>query len=168
MPTLKEHLMIKTSKSDRRQYRRYLVKKRIFAVVRSENHQLRRIDRMSKGEIAFAVFKSNPPRMGEIIEISRGGLSFSYIENKADLSDFSEMDILFVDEDFHLTHLPFKPVEDTEIVDSKRIRTLQMKRQTVKFKKLSTRQKKQLEYILDNFTIGEVPKKSSKQVWGSG
>jgi hypothetical protein len=43
-----------------------------------------------------------------------------------------------------------------------------MKRQTVKFKNLSARQKKQLEYILDNFTIGEVPKQNRKQVWGSG
>jgi c-di-GMP-binding flagellar brake protein YcgR len=136
--------------------------------VRSENHQLRRIDKMSKGEIAFAVFKSNPPRMGEIIEISRGGLSFSYIDNATDLTDFSEMDILFVDEDFHLTHLPFKTVEDEAIVDSNRIHTFQMKRQTVKFKNLSDRQKKQLEYVLKNFTTGEVPKQGSKQVWGSG
>lgn len=160
--------MIKTSRTDRRRHRRYFVKKRIFAVVRSEHHQLNRIDRMSKGEIAFAVFKSNPPRMGEIIEISRGGLSFSYIDNETDLSDFNEMDILFVDEDFHLTQLPFKPVQDTAIVDSNRIRTLQMKRQTVKFNKLSACQKKQLEYVLKNFTTGEVPKQGRKQVWGSG
>jgi hypothetical protein len=160
--------MIKAKKTDRRQHRRFFVKKRIFAVVRSDDHQLHRIDEMSKGEIAFAVFKSNPPKMGEIIEISRGGLSFSYIENEADLSDFKEMDILFVDEDFHLTQLQFKPVDDTAIIDSNRIRTLQMKRQTVKFKDLSAMQKKQLEYVLENFTTGEVPKQSSKQVWGSG
>jgi hypothetical protein len=160
--------MIKKNRTDRRQHRRFFVKKRIFAVVRSDNHQLNRIDEMSKGEIAFAVFKSHPPRMGEIIEISRGGLSFSYIENEADLADFSEMDILFVDEDFHLSQLPFKPVEDTAITDSNRIRTLQMKRQTVKFKNLSAWQKKQLEYVLEHFTTGEVPKQGSKQVWGSG
>jgi hypothetical protein len=160
--------MIKINRTDRRRHRRYFVKKRIFAVVRSENHQLNRIDRMSKGEIALAVFKSNPPRMGEIIEISRGGLSFSYIDKETDLSDFSEMDILFVDEDFHLTQLPFKPIGDTAIVDTNRIRTLEMKRQTVKFKNLSARQKKQLEYVLKNFTTGEVPKLGRKQVWGSG
>ena len=160
--------MITSKRKDRRQHRRYFVRKRIFAVVRSENHQLNRIDEMSKGEIAFAVFKSNPPRMGEIIEISRGGLSFSYIENEADLTAFDEMDILFVDEDFHLTQLPFKPVEDTAIKDSNRVRTLSMKRQTVKFKDLSACQKKQLEYVLKNFTTGEVPKNVSKQVWGSG
>jgi hypothetical protein len=43
-----------------------------------------------------------------------------------------------------------------------------MKRQTVKFKKLSAWQKKQLEYVLNNFTTGEVPKPGRKQVWGSG
>ena len=160
--------MINRKDEDRRQHRRYFVKKRLFAVVRSDNHQLNRIHEMSKGEIAFAVFKSNPPRMGEIIEISRGGLSFSYIEKEADLSDFDEMDILFVDEDFHLRQLPFKPIEDTVIIEKDRVRTLQMKRQTVKFKGLSAGQMKQLEYVLENFTTGEVKKNSSKQVWGSG
>ena len=160
--------MTNREEKDRRQHRRYFVKKRIFAVVRSDNHQLNHIDEMSNGEIAFAVFKSNPPKMGEIIEISRGGLSFSYIENEADLSDFDEMDILFVDEDFHLRQLPFKPVQDTEIIEKNRVRTLQMKRQTVKFKGLTAGQKKQLEYVLKNFTTGEVKKNSRKQVWGSG
>lgn len=160
--------MVKSKQEDRRKYRRYFVRKRIFAVVRSDNHQLNRIDKMSNGEIAFAVFKSNPPKMGEIIEISRGGLSFSYIENEADLSKFDEMDILFVDEDFHLSQVPFKPVEDTAIVEKNRVRTIPMKRQTVKFKGLSDRQKKQLDYVLKNFTTGEVKKNSRNQVWGSG
>lgn len=160
--------MTKLQKLDRRQYQRYFVKKRLFAVVRSDNYQLNSINDMSKGEIAFAVFKSNPPRMGEIIEISLGGLSFSYIEKEADLTDSTELDILFVDEDFYLRQLPFKPVLDTAIIDSHRVRTLPMKRQTVKFKGLSALQKKQLEYVLKNFTIGEVTQTSSKQVWGSG
>jgi hypothetical protein len=160
--------MIRLQQLDRRQYQRYFVRKRLFAVVRSDNHQLNSIDDMSKGEIAFAVFKSHPPRMGEIIEISLGGLSFSYIEKEADLTEASELDILFVDEGFHLRQLPFKPVLDTAIIDSNRVRTLPMKRQTVKFKGLSELQKKQLEYVLKNFTIGEVTQTSSKQVWGSG
>ncbi len=148
--------MAKNKHKQKRESRRYYVKERVFAVVRSKNHQLDQIDKMSQGEIAFAVIKSNPPKMGEIIEISRGGLSFTYIENEADLSKFKEMDILFADEDFHLSRLPFQPVEDTVIQEERHFHPLLMKRQTVKFDELSSQQKTKLEHIIRNFTTGEV------------
>ena len=148
--------MVDNEKLKRRENQRYYVKKRVFAVVRSKHHQLDGIDKMSQGEIAFAVIKSNPPKMGQIVEISRGGLSFTYIENEADLSKFNEMDILFADEDFHLSRLPFKPVEDTAIHEESHFHPLSMKRQTVKFDALSYHQKRKLDHIIRNFTIGEV------------
>lgn len=143
---------------DRRKNQRYYVKNHVFAVVRSKNHQLDQIEKMSKGEIAFAVIKSNPPKMGEITEISRNGLSFTYIENETDLSKFKEMDILFADEDFHLSRLSFKPVKDSAIKDERHFHPLSMKRQTVKFNNLSTVQQTKLEHMIKNFTTGEVPK----------
>lgn len=144
--------------ADRRENQRYYVKNHVFAVVRSKDHQLDQIDKMSKGEIAFAVIKSNPPRMGEITEISRNGLSFTYIENETDLSEFKEMDILFADEDFHLSRLPFKPVKDSAIHEEQHFHPLTMKQQTVKFNKLSFVQQTKLEHMIKNFTIGEVPR----------
>lgn len=139
-----------------RENKRYYVKARIFAVIRSKNLQLDKIERMSKGEIAFAVIKSQPPKMGEITEISRGGLSFTYVENEADLSKFNEMDILFTDEDFHLSRIPFKPVEDTVIREDHHFQPLLMRRQTVKFDALSSKQIKKLDHMIKNYTTGEV------------
>ena len=51
---------------ERREHKRYFAKNHLFAVIRSDHHQLKKIDKMSKGEIAFALLKSNPSKMGEI------------------------------------------------------------------------------------------------------
>ena len=159
--------MANTQTKDRRRHKRYYVKNRTFAVVRSENHLLDQINTMSKGEIALAVIKSNPPKMGEIIEISRGGLSFSYVENEAGLDHLHEMDILFVDEDFHLSRVLFKPIEDSVIEDDAPFNALSMKRLTVQFTDLTPKQKLKIEHFIKNFTTQEVPSLSGKQVWGS-
>lgn len=153
---------------ERREHKRYFVKNRLFAVVRSNDHQLRQIDKMSNGEIAFALIKSNPPKMGEIIEISRGGLSFSYIDNERDLAALGELDILFAEKDFHLSRLPFKEVEDADMVDDSPFNAISMKRLTVKFEELSPKQKRKIDHLLSNYTTGEVPDAISKQAWGSG
>jgi c-di-GMP-binding flagellar brake protein YcgR len=153
---------------DRREHKRYFAKNRLFAVIRSNDHQLKKIDNMSRGEIAIALLKSNPPKMGEIIEISRGGLTFSYIDNERDLKARGELDILFAEKDFHLSRLPFKQVEDAEVIDDSPFSALSMKRLTVKFKELSPKQKRKIDHLLSNYTTGEVKGKKSKQAWGSG
>lgn len=153
---------------DRREYKRYFVKNRVFAVVRSENHQLKHIKKMSNGEIALAIIKSNPLKMGEITEISRNGLAFSYVENEAELTDFSELDIVFAEKDFHLSRLPFIPVEDTSLLDDGPFNALSMKRMTVRFEDLTKRQKRQIDHVLSHYTTGEIPHSYNKQAWGSG
>lgn len=153
---------------DRREHTRYFAKNHLFAVVRSEHHQLKHIDKMSKGEIAFAIIKSNPIKMGDIIEISRGGLSFNYIENEEILSGFKELDIIFAEKNFHLTRLPFIAVEDTSLLDEGPFNALSMKRMTIQFKDLTRRQKEKIEHLINNYTIGEVSDLGSKQAWGSG
>ncbi len=141
---------------DRREHRRYLAKNRLFAVVRSNDHQLTKIENMSKGEIAFALLRSKPPKMGEIVEISRGGLTFHYIDNERGLKALDELDILSAENDFHLSRLPFKEVEDAEVIDDSPFNALAMKRFTVKFRELTPSQKQKIEHLLSNYTTGEV------------
>lgn len=148
--------MSKNNKPERRQYKRYQLKNRIFALVRSGDHQLDRINSMSRGQIAFAVIKSNPTKMGRIVEISRGGLSFHYIENETDLDQFAEMDILFTDENFHLRQVPFKLIKDSVLKDDMPFDALNMKRLAVQFKGLTAEQKLLLEHMLENYTADEV------------
>lgn len=157
---------VKRQKQSR--HKRFYAKDRVFAVVRPRNLKLKQLKKMSKGEAALAIIKSKPPKMGEIMEISRGGLSFSYIENETDLTNFNEMDILFVEKDFHLRRLPFVPIEDTAIKEDGYIDALAMKRLTVQFKGLTPYQKDQLDHVLEHYTTGEVlPRNDNKQVWGS-
>jgi hypothetical protein len=157
-----------TDVKDRREHKRYLAKHHLFAVVRSEHHQLKHIDKMSKGEIAFAIIKSNPIKMGDVIEISRGGLSFNYIENEEKLTGFKELDIIFAEKDFHLRRLPFIAIEDTALLDEGPFNALSMKRMTVQFQDLTSQQQEKIEHLINNYTIGEVPEIGSKQAWGCG
>ncbi len=140
--------------------KRYFVEGRIFAVVRSNNHQLKHIKNMSQGEIAFAVIKSDPPRMGQIIDAGRDGLSFSYIENGKRLPRTSEMDILFAEKEFHLSRLPFEPIDETVEDEKRPFSTHSMKRMTVQFGELTPFQQRQIDHLLEHFTTGEVPEHS--------
>lgn len=154
-------------KQERRQHKRYRTKKLIFAVVCSNIQQLEKIKNMSKGEIALAVMKSKPACMGEIVEISRNGLSFHHIDNGADLSEFSEMDILYADEDFHLSRLPFRTVKVTNVEGDVPFDVLSMKQLTVQFIGLTTKQEAQLDHLLEHYTSPKGSVILGKQVWGS-
>jgi len=90
--------------------------------------------------------------MGEIVEISRSGLSFSYIATDRRLNQHCEMDILFLDEDFHLSHLPFQAIEDRSIASDSDFDVLRMKHLAVKFGGLTNKQKIKLDYLLKNYT----------------
>jgi hypothetical protein len=135
--------------------RRSTLKKHSFAVVRSKNHLLDEIDSLSKGEIAFTVIKSKPPRMGRIVEISRNGLTFDYIENDEICSRKAEMDILVVDDNFHIRRLPFELVKDALLEADVPFNSLTMKRMTVQFNSLTYHQKRKLDHFLEHYTSGK-------------
>ena len=135
--------------------RRYTLKKHSFAVVRSKNHLLDKIDSLSKGEIAFTIIKSKPLRMGRIVEISRHGLTFDYIENDEICSKNAEMDILVVDDNFHIRRLPFELVKDALIEADMPFDSLTMKRMTVQFNSLTYHQKRKLDHFLEHYTSGK-------------
>jgi hypothetical protein len=137
------------------------MKNRIFAVIHSNVHheQLGKLKEMSKGELALAILKSKPARMGEIVEISQEGLSFQHVENDADITKFSEMDILYTDDDFHLSRLPIKAVKETAVEADVPFDVLSMTKLTVKFKGLTRKQKGQLNHLLENYVS---PKKTTR------
>ena len=68
-----------------------------------------------------------------------------------------EMDILFVDENFHLRRIPFKIIGDTVIPKDGPFSTLAMNRLTVQFEDLTVEQMNLLNHMIQNFTTGEVP-----------
>lgn len=152
----RDDLRLNAAAINRRRHKRYLVNNRVFAIVRSDDHLLERIESMSKGEIAMAIIKSKPQCMGEIVEISRSGLTFRYIDTDRILEKNCEMDILFIDENFHLSRLPFKTVGDRSIAGDAPFDVIRMKDLTVKFETLTRRQKQKLEHLLNHLTTGRV------------
>jgi hypothetical protein len=143
---------------ERRKYKRYRAKKLTFAVVRSDCAacEIDCIDQMSRAEVALAVFKSKPAKMGQIDDLSLEGLSFSYIDDIADdLDESKTLDILFVDDNFFLTRLPFEIVQEYEIDDERTFSPITMRRRSVAFGNLTSDQRNKLDYFITSHTTGE-------------
>jgi hypothetical protein len=93
-------------------------------------------------------------KVGPIIDVSRGGLAFRYI-GSAESNGGSYLDMFLADKDFFLRQVQFKPMWDSKIVDEKPSSSVTMRRQGVRFKKLTHYQRSQLEYFIQNHTMGE-------------
>ena len=155
------------SNTERRQHKRYLPRQRAFVLVDAKNNGFDQIDKMSKGQIGIAVFKSKPAKMGRILEISRTGLSFSYIANGSDEIENQQLDILLADENFLLPKLKFKPVKTSEDETETPFNPLSIKKQSVRFVGLTARQQSKLDYFLRKYTTVE-NKNNGKQAQGNG
>jgi len=140
---------------ERRKHNRLKVKDGAFAMIVPAPAKLDQIQDMSMGEIALAVLKAKPIQMGQIVNISKGGLAFCYIDSKEKSNVLSELDILFAHDAFYLNNVPFRTISDFDTVSRFTIGTFKMKQQGVQFKKMNSSQLAQLNYFVQNHTIGE-------------
>jgi len=141
---------MQTEKSpiERRRHKRFSSKNGAFAVVHSSGTSMNRFKKMSMGQIASAVYKSNPSKVGRIVDLSRGGLSFCYIDDHNSGADNLKMDILSAHDDFYLGRLPFKIVRDESAGAA--YSPLKLKQQRVAFRELTSDQKRRLDDFLKN------------------
>jgi hypothetical protein len=109
---------------------------------------------------SFVSLGSNGSILGQILDVSMGGLSFRYIGD--DSKNGSHLDIFSTEHGFHLGKVPFKPVADFEI-DNRLLCKIggkahphcrTMRRGSVRFHKLSRKQKSQLKNFLQNYAVG--------------
>jgi hypothetical protein len=110
---------------------------------------------------SFVSLGSKGSVLGQILDVSMGGLSFRYIGDESD--NGSHLDIFSTEHHFHLGKVPFKPVKDFEIDNQvlykmggkahPHCRT--MRRGSVKFHKLSRKQKSQLKNFIKNHATRE-------------
>ncbi len=107
---------------------------------------------------AFAVLGPHVKNLGRIIDISKGGLAFSYHEKGEPLHKLFELDILLADNGFYLDKVPFNAVWDFQIVidEEAPASSLAPRSCGVQFGALSDDQKSQLDYFIQNYTLGEV------------
>ncbi len=135
---------------ERRTCKRFQVKVHAFALIRSASSQpICLIDR-SMGEIACDVFRSKPIKLGRINNISMGGRVFRYIESQAQSNKSSVLDILYADCGYYLGNVSFKTISDIELSEDVPIDSVKMKQLRMQFKKITPKQKIQLDYFIRN------------------
>jgi len=104
---------------------------------------------------AFAVLGPHSTKIGQIIDVSMGGVAFGYIAGKEPPDTSFELGILFAEDSFHLTKIPFKTISDQEAKEVP-FSTLTMRRCGLQYGKLTPSQISQLQHFIRNCTTGEV------------
>ena len=133
---------------ERRKHKRIKVKEGVFAVIRGPSGRLDHFSKMSMGEIAVSVYKSNPVKLGQIKNISVGGLAFHYISAKSSLDGPFELDILMTEKNIYLHNVPFEIISDKLIEKKPRVQAMPIKRTSLRFVNLSDQQLSKLQYIV--------------------
>jgi hypothetical protein len=137
---------------ERRLTKRYRVNSRAFALLRAGPDGLLNPEAMNMGDIALAVFKSNPAKYGQIGDISMDGLSFSYIEELGRIQDSEVLDILMADIGFYLGGVAFESISDFKETDGFDVGPIKMRRSGLRFKRMTTNQKNQLKEFIRSLT----------------
>jgi hypothetical protein len=101
---------------------------------------------------AVAVLRPSVDKRGPIIDISMGGLAFSYVTSKDSSNRSSRLDILLPDLSFYLAHMPIRTVSDFKVTSESPFRSIESRRRSVQFGKMTQEQMSQLERFIQNHT----------------
>ena len=124
------------------------------AHARKEFDEHRRHKRFQVPQGVFVGFGPHANKVGQIVDVSMGGLAYRYVGCE-ESSGGSHLDIFVTDNDFYLGAVPFKTVCDLQVVDRASASPMTMRRCGVQFRKLSNKQGAQLEYFIQQHTLGE-------------
>ena len=116
----------------------------------------RKHTRFRSQDLAFAAFGSHDKEIGQIIDISMGGLAFRYIADGDQLNVSRELEIYLANNGFHLKKVPFNTISDFELPNEFPLSSIIMRRRGMQFGELLQTQVSQLEYFIQNHTVGEV------------
>jgi hypothetical protein len=92
-------------------------------------------------------------KVGQIIDVGMGGLAFRYVGSEEPSN--GELDVFLNERDFYLGRVPFRTVSDFEITSRRDSISTAMRRSGVQFRKMKPNQISQLEYFIQNHTLGE-------------
>ena len=114
----------------------------------------RKFVRYRAKEGAIAAIRCTGVNVGEIIDISKGGLSFSYVNLDHDPKEPCELDIFLRDKGIFLKDVPFKTVSDFDMDNDLPFSSIILRRQSVRFCKLNSKQLSDLEHFISHHTSG--------------
>jgi hypothetical protein len=114
----------------------------------------RKFQRLNLQGKAFAALQPDYTKVGRIIDISREGFSFRYLLGRSDehlQSKNSNVELysLFTIDQFILNHVPAIIISDSKIND----REISIRRRSLEFIDLSSKQASQLDYFIALNTI---------------
>ena len=132
---------------ERRKYKRFPMPKGTFAILRSEMKQLRNHERMSIGEIAMVLYKSELEAMGQVTDMSLGGLAFRGDAGPLPELGGVELDLLMAEQGIYLHNIPFKTVALQPGAESRK-RPAKTHRNAFRFSHLDTQLKNRLRRLL--------------------
>ena len=117
----------------------------------------RKYKRFKVKDITFALLKSSySEEMGEIVDISRGGLAINYFVGKDSIIKESvELDIILADNGLYIKNMPCRIISDFEITDKFYFSSIKMRRHCIQFRELEISQISELDYFIQNHTIGK-------------
>ena len=104
---------------------------------------------------AFAVLRRpwpHPTTLGRIEDINMYGVAFDYTAGEEPPHRSAELEILWNDCSFRLKKVPSKTVSDSVTAIRGRFSSLEMRRRSMRFRKLTPYQKSQLQYFINNYT----------------
>ena len=122
------------------------------------NHERFRVQ-----DSAFVVIRGPWPstsKVGQIVNISMNGLGFryiaSYIASEVRPNQSPELDIVLSGSSFRLDKIPFESISDFQTANEAPLSSTTMRQSGVQFGQLTPYQISQLQYFVQNYTIGEV------------
>lgn len=104
----------------------------------------------------FVASRHRFANVGNVVDISMGGIGFRYLASEYEPSGSFELEIFSADRNFYMEKVPFKTISDFEMVNDVLCSSLIMRRSGIQFGELTDKQISQLEYFIQNLTIGEV------------
>ena len=107
-------------------------------------------------EGAYAMLRGSARKLGQITDISRGGLAFRYIDIGERPRRSFDLDILWKGNGFHLENVSFKTISDFRATKEFPFSSIPMRRCGGQFTALTEDQISELEYFIQNYTVGEV------------
>ena len=135
---------------EQRCHKRFHLRDRAFALIRSKSDGPLNIQGKSMGCIACAVFNARPASLGKIDNISMGGLMFSHVAGKTESDRTFVLEILLADCRFHLANVQFEIKSDMAVPEDIPGSPFKMRQVRLQFRNLSAYQKSRLNDFLLN------------------
>ena len=138
---------------ERRKHPRFKVKRgAVAAIIRPSLVKEFPIKDMPMNDSSIATAPKNI-QMGQIINISNGGLAFRHINGNDDNNKLFDLDILSVQDKFYLKKVPVQIVWASHAVIEPSFSLLKSEELGLRFEELNPRQKSQLDFFLQNYTL---------------